>query len=56
MAFSLSLGLEDSLEKAILTQYSTHGWKIPWTAEPEGLESILHKRRSHRNEQLAHHN
>ena len=35
-----SLGLEDSLEKAIVTHSSISGWKSPWTEEPGGLESM----------------
>ena len=35
-----SLGLEDPLEKEIETQSSTLAWKIPWTEEPGGLQSM----------------
>ena len=35
-----SLGLEDYLEKEIVTDSSIRGWKIPWTEEPGGLESM----------------
>ena len=35
-----SLGLEDYLEKEIVTDSSICGWKIPWTEEPGGLESM----------------
>ena len=35
-----SLGREDSLEKEMATHSSILAWKIPWTAEPGGLQSI----------------
>ena len=35
-----SLGLEDSLEKGIATHSNIHAWRIPWTEEPGGLQSI----------------
>ena len=35
-----SLGQEDPLEKGMATHCSTVAWKIPWTAEPGGLQSI----------------
>ena len=35
-----SLGLEDYLEKEIVTDSSIRCWKIPWTEEPGGLESM----------------
>ena len=35
-----SLGLEDPLEKAIATHSSILAWRIPWTEEPGGLQSI----------------
>ena len=31
-----SLGLEDPLEKEMVTHSSIHAWKIPWTGEPGG--------------------
>ena len=36
----LSLGREDSLEKEMATHSSILGWKIPWTEEPGGLQSM----------------
>ena len=33
------LSLEDSLEKEMATRSSILAWRIPWTEEPEGLES-----------------
>ena len=35
-----SLGWEDPLEKEMATHSSTLAWKIPWTEEPGGLQSI----------------
>ena len=38
-----SLGLEDPLEKGMATHSSVLAWRIPWTEEPGGLQSIGHK-------------
>ena len=35
-----SLGREDPLEKEMTTHSSIRAWKIPWTKEPGGLQSI----------------
>ena len=35
-----SLGHEDSLEKKMVTHSSILAWKIPWTEEPGGLQSM----------------
>ena len=35
-----SLGWEDSLEKGMATHSSIIAWKIPWTEEPGGLQSM----------------
>ena len=35
-----SLGWEDPLEKEMATHSSIHAWKIPWTEEPGGLQSM----------------
>ena len=35
-----SLGREDALEKEMATHSSTLAWKIPWTEEPGGLQSM----------------
>ena len=35
-----SWGGEDALEKEMATHSSTLAWKIPWTEEPGGLQSI----------------
>ena len=35
-----SLGWEDSLEKRMATHSSILAWRIPWTEEPGGLQSM----------------
>ena len=35
-----SLGQEDSLEKEMTTHSSILAWRIPWTEEPGGLQSM----------------
>ena len=35
-----SLGREDPLEKAMATHSSILAWRIPWTEEPGGLQSM----------------
>ena len=35
-----SLDQEDPLEKEMATHSSILAWKIPWTEEPGGLQSI----------------
>ena len=35
-----SLGQEDPLEKGMVTHSSTLAWKIPWTEEAGGLQSM----------------
>ena len=34
------LGWEDPLEKEIATHSSILAWRIPWTEEPDGLQSV----------------
>ena len=36
-----SLGQEDPLEKEMATHSSVLAWKISWTEEPGGLESMM---------------
>ena len=36
----LSLGQEDPLEKGMATHSSILAWRIPWTEEPGGLQSM----------------
>ena len=39
-----SLGWEDALEKGMATHSSILAWRIPWTEEPGGLQSMgLHR-------------
>ena len=35
----LLLGKEDPLEEGMATHSSILAWKIPWTEEPDGLQS-----------------
>ena len=35
-----SLGQEDPLEKEMVTHSSILAWRIPWTEEPGGLQSM----------------
>ena len=35
-----SLGQEDPLEKGLATHSNILAWRIPWTEEPGGLQSI----------------
>ena len=36
----LSLGQEDLLERGMATHSNLLAWKIPWTEEPGGLQSM----------------
>ena len=42
-----SLGQEDPLEKEKATHSSILAWKIPWTEEPGGLQSMGSQRVGH---------
>ena len=42
-----SLDLEDPLEKDMATHSSTPAWKIPWTEETGGLQSVGSQRVRH---------
>ena len=42
-----SLGCEDPLEKKMATHSSILAWKIPWTEEPGGLQSLGLQRVGH---------
>ena len=35
-----SLGQEDLLEEEMATYFSICAWEIPWTEEPDGLQSM----------------
>ena len=43
----LSLGQEDPLEEGMETHSSILAWRIPWTEEPGGLQSIGSQRDGH---------
>ena len=43
----LSLGQEDPLEKEMATHSSTLAWRIPWTEEPGGVQSMESQRVRH---------
>ena len=40
-----SLGREDPLEEGMATHSSILVWRIPWTEEPGGLQSVVSHRR-----------
>ena len=42
-----SLGREDALEKEMAAHSSILAWKIPWTEEPGGLQSMGSQRVGH---------
>ena len=42
-----SLGQEYLLEKGMATHSSIHAWRIPWTEEPSGLQSMGSQRVRH---------
>ena len=42
-----SPGQEDSLEKEMATHSNILAWKIPWTEEPGGLQSMGSQRAGH---------
>ena len=42
-----SLGWEDPLEKGMATHSSILAWRIPWTEEPGGLQSMELQRIGH---------
>ena len=42
-----SLGQEDPLEEGIATHSSILAWKIPWSEEPGGLQSMGSQRIRH---------
>ena len=49
-----SLGWEDPLEKEMATHSSILAWRIPWTEEPDGLQS-MGMQELDRTQQLNHH-
>ena len=42
-----SLGQKDPLEKEMATHSSNPAWRIPWTEEPGGLQSLGSQRVRH---------
>ena len=42
-----SLGQEDPLEEGMATHSSILAWRIPWTEEPGGLQSMGSQRVGH---------
>ena len=42
-----SLGWEDPLEEGMATHSSILAWEIPWTEEPDGLQSMGSQRVRH---------
>ena len=42
-----SLGWEDPLEKGMITLCSIVAWRIPWTEDPGGLQSMGLQRVGH---------
>ena len=42
-----SLGWEDPLEKGMATHSSILAWRIPWTEDPGGLQSMGLQKVSH---------
>ena len=42
-----SLGWEDPLEKRMATHSSILAWRMPWTEEPGGLQSMGSQRLGH---------
>ena len=48
-----SLGQEDPLEEGMATRSSIPAWRIPWTEEPGGLQSMGLRRAQHDAHTLA---
>ena len=49
-----SLGQEDPLEKGMATHSSTLAWRISWTEEPGGLQSMGSQRGEHNGATNTH--
>ena len=41
------LGWEDPLEKRMIAHFGILAWRVPWTEEPGGLESMTLQRSGH---------
>ena len=50
-----SLGQEDPLEEGMVTHFSIFVWRIPWTEELGGLQSMRLHRVEHDSSDLAQH-
>ena len=50
-----SLGWEDPLEEGTATHSSILVWRIPWTEEPGGLQSVGSQGVRHNRKQLSTH-
>ena len=51
-----SLGQEDPLEKGMATHSSILAWRIPWSEEPGGLQSMGSQRDTTKRQRLTHKN
>ena len=49
-----SLGWEDLLEKEMATHSSIFAWEIPWTEEPDRLQSSMVSQRIRCDWELTH--
>ena len=49
-----SLGWEDPLEEGMAIHSSILAWRIPWTEEPGGLQSMRSQRVRHDGSDLVH--
>jgi len=49
-----SQGREDPLEEGMATHSSILAWRIPWTEEPGGLQSVESQESGHDWSDLAH--
>ena len=43
-----SLGEEDALEKEMAIHFNILAWRIPWTEDPGGLQSIVLQKVGHK--------
>ena len=48
-----SLGQEDPIEKGMATHSTILPWRIPWTEEPRGLQSMGSQRVRHDSSEIA---
>ena len=50
-----SLGQKDPLEKEMATHSSIFAWKIPWTDEPGGLQSMVSQSQTQLSKRMCTH-